>query len=144
MRMRKSFLLVCCFLAIATYGWTQPKEVTGRVIDTKANLPLAGVTVNIKGTTNSTQTNTEGFFRLNAPADATLVFSFVGYRPKEVKIGASGVVSVSLEEDERVLNEVVVTAQSVKREARSLGYSTTTIKSEELTRGKDRSVLNDL
>jgi TonB-linked SusC/RagA family outer membrane protein len=142
--MRKLLITAVGLLCMVLCGWTQSKEVTGRVTDNRSGDPLAGVTVQVKGTTTSTQTNTDGFFFLTAPADATIVFSFVGYKSQEVKPGNVSNLSIVLQEDQRLLNEVIVTAQTVKREARSLGYATTTIKAEELTRGRDRSVLNSL
>jgi TonB-linked SusC/RagA family outer membrane protein len=144
MRMRKMIVCVICFLCITICARTQTREVTGRVTDSKSGSPLPGVTVNIKGTNNSSQTNSEGFFMVNTTSNAVLVFTFIGYKPFEARVGVNTTIPVTLEEDRAVLNEVIVTANSVKREARSLGYSTTTIKAEELTRGKDRSVLNSL
>lgn len=146
MRMRKIISFAIFLLCIAINGRAQTtREISGRVTDSRTGAPLQSVTVNVKGSTTATQTNSDGFFMINVPAsNAVLVFSFISYKAQEVTIGANTTLAIALEEDKAIMNEVIVTAQSVKREARSLGYATTTIKAEELTRGKDRSVLNSL
>ena len=82
--------------------------VTGKVTDEKgADLP--GVSVVVKGTTQGTTTDGTGSFRINAPtANATLVFSFVGYAKKEVPIAGQSTLAVTLTPDDQTLNEVVV------------------------------------
>src|SRR6476469_1033809 len=73
--------------------WAQ-NQVTGRVTDARDNNPLAGVTVTIKETRQSAVTSNEGTFSINAPANSTLVFSYVGYQT--VERPASGTVNVVL------------------------------------------------
>ncbi|WP_310398141.1 TonB-dependent receptor [Hymenobacter sp.] len=81
--------------------------VSGRVTGPDgAGLP--GVTVLVKGTTLGTSTNTDGSFTLNAPENATLVFSYIGYRTQETAVGTTGVINITLAVDEQKLNEVVV------------------------------------
>ncbi|MBC8081989.1 MAG: SusC/RagA family TonB-linked outer membrane protein, partial [Hymenobacter sp.] len=81
--------------------------VTGRVLDeTGGGLP--GVNVVVKGTTNGTQTGPDGRYTITAPADATLVFSFVGYTGQEVTVGGRTTVDLTLAPDSKALDEVVV------------------------------------
>ena len=68
----------------------------------------------------------------------------MGYATQQVNIGNSRDIDISLRERASELSEVIVTAGGVKREVRTLGYSAPTIRNEELTRGRDRSVLNSL
>ncbi|WP_247235330.1 TonB-dependent receptor [Telluribacter sp. SYSU D00476] len=84
------------------------KTIRGRVTDeTGAGLP--GVSVVLKGTQRGTTTNTEGRFELLVPEqNAVLVFSFVGYSSQEVAVGNQSTLSVSLEPENKALNEVVV------------------------------------
>ncbi len=89
---------------------TAPLErpVTGIVNDEKGS-GLPGVSVVIKGTTRGTTTDTEGKFRLDVPdATATLVFSFVGYEPREIAVGNQTNLTVALTPNDQTLGEVVV------------------------------------
>jgi TonB-linked SusC/RagA family outer membrane protein len=139
-------LLLMVILSIAGYSLVlAQKNISGKVTDKKDGTPLPGVSVTVKGNTIATQTNAQGEYSLSGvPNNATLVFTIVSYRTLETKLGSGTTVSVILEEEAKQLSEVVVTANSVKREAKSLGYATTTINNSELTKGKDRSVLNSL
>lgn len=87
------------------------KTVTGTVIAAFDRSPLPGVSVQLKGTTAGTTTDQAGAFRLAIPdAGGVLVFSFVGYKTKEVKVnGASLNIKVAMEESVEALQEVVVT-----------------------------------
>jgi len=132
--MRRSFLvctllfLCCCLTALA-----QNKiVVTGAVKDAKGT-PLPGVTVKEKGASNGAMSNPDGSFRLSVPAEATLVISYVGFVTQEIPVGGKTSFDVTLQEDNKNLNEVVVTAMGIKREARALGYAVSTVSSKELT-----------
>ncbi len=82
--------------------------VTGTVTDPNGEV-LIGVSVLIKGTTNGTITDVNGAFSLEIPSDeTTLVFSYVGYVKKEVKVGTNTVVNVVMSEDLESLDEVIV------------------------------------
>ena len=81
--------------------------ISGRITDEKG-VGLPGVTVLVKGTTNGTQTDADGRFSIVAPADATLVFSFVGYATQEVAVGGRSSVDARMVTDTQGLSEVVV------------------------------------
>jgi TonB-linked SusC/RagA family outer membrane protein len=142
--MKRIVLLIAMVLAGYSIAYAQ-KNVSGKVTDAKDGTPVASVTVSIKGTGITTQTDAQGNYTLSAvPDNATLIFTLVSYRKLELKLSAGNTLNASLEEEAKQLNEVIVTANSIKREAKSLGYATTTINNNELTKGKDRSVLNSL
>lgn len=108
-------------------------RVTGTVVD-KDNLGIPNVSVKVKGTKVVELTNMDGKFSINVPnADAVLVFNFLGFATTEVKVGNQTNLKVVLKENVEALNEVVVTALGIKREEKSLGYSVTQVKGEELT-----------
>jgi len=143
--MRKNLFLLFTVLFLSAGLFAQNRSISGKVSDAKSGTALQGVTVSVKGSTNATQTDVNGHYNLgNVPSTATITFSFITYKPVEFKLGTSNNFDIVMEEEAVQLNEVVVTANAVRKEARSLGYATTTIKADELTRGKDRSVLNDL
>lgn len=139
-------LLLTVLLCVAAYSLAfAQRNISGRVTDKKDGSPLAGVSVSVKGTNTIVQTNAQGEFTLSGVANgATLVFSSASYKQQEVKLAASSSLDIVLEENATQLTEVIVTANAVKREARSVGYAQSTINNTELTRGKDRSVLNSL
>ncbi|ALM08091.1 TonB-dependent receptor [Sediminicola sp. YIK13] len=109
----KSLLLVGAFLC---FGLAKAQTVSGTVSD--ASGPLPGASVLVKGTTNGTQTDFDGNYTLNnVGSTATLVFSYIGYKPLEVAVNSRTTISVTLEEDAQALDEVVI-----------IGYGTTTVK----------------
>lgn len=101
-----STLLVVTLFSLHTLA--QQQTITGTVADAASSSGLPGVTVAVKGTNISTQTNTDGKFSINAGAGKTLVFSFVGYETKEIDIHNRNIVNVSLTTSTKGLEEVVV------------------------------------
>ena len=90
--------------------------------------------IQVKGTTLGVMTDAEGKYTLNVPAGSnTLVFSFVGMRRVELDIAGRSTVDVVMESDTQVMDEIVVTALGIRTEKKALGYSTSEVKSDELT-----------
>jgi TonB-linked SusC/RagA family outer membrane protein len=119
-------------------------NITGKVVDENGN-GFPGVNVLVKGTSVGAVTNTEGDFSINVPdGNAILVFSFVGYISKEESVQSRSVVNVTMELDQRNLEEVVVTALGIEKSGKSLGYSTSTVQSDELTINRTPNVINAL
>ena len=79
---------------------------------------MPGVSIAVKGTQRGANTDVDGNYKIAVPDNATLVFSFVGYKSQEVAVGSRSVVDVSLAEDNQVLNEVVVRWGMVLKNAR--------------------------
>lgn len=122
----------------------QNGRVTGVVRD-ETGEPIIGANVIIKGTATGTITDLDGNYALEGiPADATLQFSYIGYIPQEVRVGSQSTINVVLREDTQTLDEVVVTALGIKRQSRSLGYSTTQVGGDEFTMARDPNLGNAL
>jgi TonB-linked SusC/RagA family outer membrane protein len=123
----------------------QGHTIKGKITDDKA-APVVGATVRIKGTNTATSTKTDGSFSLpSASASVTLVVSSVGFATKELAASEGSDVSVQLAADSKQLGEVVVTALGINRQAKTLTYSTQTIKPQQLTEVRDpNNVLNSL
>lgn len=85
----------------------QSKQISGKVVSAEDDLPLPGVNVRIKGTTQGTITNFEGEYSIIIETGETIEFSFIGMLPKEVKVATQSVINVSLQTDVQVLDEVV-------------------------------------
>lgn len=123
----------------------QNKILTGTVISSEDNLPLPGVNVILKGTTQGTITDFDGKFTLNVPADAeTLVFSFMGMQTQEVPIGSTITFNITLEPESISMDEVVVTAMGITRAEKTLGYAATTVKSDDIVTARTTDVTNAL
>ncbi|HTM98129.1 MAG TPA: SusC/RagA family TonB-linked outer membrane protein [Pedobacter sp.] len=124
-------LTVLLFSLITVTAYAQ-KKVTGTVTGNSGQ-PIPGVGVLEKGTKNGAVSDGDGKFTVTVKNGAVLVFSSIGFITKEITVGESSTIQVSLVEDEKELNEVVVTALGVKRDKRSLGYATSSIKQKDLT-----------
>ena len=127
-------LITGLFLSFSFTSFSQEKNVTGKVTSSEDGLGIPGVSVSVEGSTIGTITDTEGNYRLSVPNDAkTLVFSFVGMETQKLAI-TSDIINVVMSTDTKIVDEVVVTALGIKREKKALGYSVSSIKSEELVK----------
>ncbi len=129
MKTKFSGILTLLLAFVVQFTFAQEKTITGTVSDESG--PLPGVSIIIKGTTTGTETDFDGKYTINSKVGDVLVFSFVGMKSQEQTVGVSNTINVVLEAD-NVLDEVVVTAQGSKREARSLGYSISKVESDQL------------
>lgn len=94
--------------------------VQGKVVDSKGE-PLIGVSVTVKGTTNGTLTDIDGNYTINTTSDATLTFSYVGYKQQAFVVGTRNAINVTLEEDSTMMSEVVVVGYGVQRKENLTG-----------------------
>lgn len=90
------------------------QEITGTVKDEK-NQPIPGATIRIKGTTIGVQTDLDGKYKINVNPGQVLVFSTIGFESKEITVGATSVISVTLNSASSSLSEVVVNGYSTQR-----------------------------
>ncbi len=119
MQMKKSLLIVLFAVLVSSPMWAQ-QDVTGRVTDARDNSPMPGVSVFIKNSRTGTTTNQDGRFRISAPSNAILVFSFTGFTDKEVT-ASGGSVDVSMALAQKSLAEVIVTGYSMQNKRQSAG-----------------------
>ena len=122
---------------------TAKRHISGVVKDEKGETVI-GASVVVEGTTTGTATDIDGRYALDVPVGAKLKITYVGYRPFSVEIKDQTTVDVTLEEDNKVLSEVVVTALGIKREKKMLGYAVQELKSEDLNKTGDPSVTSAL
>jgi hypothetical protein len=119
MEQSKRFILSILTLLLSTIMYAQ--EITGTVSDSFG--PVIGATVMEKGTANGTVTDFDGNFKLKVDAGKTLVFSYVGYLTQELP--AKNGMEVTLKEDSKQLQEVVVTGYTTQRKADLTGAIST-------------------
>lgn len=121
----------------------QQQEVSGTITEAETGMPLPGVTVLEKGTSNGTSTDFDGNYTITVSDGATLVLSMVGYQKLEISV-ASGEFDASLQTDTEALDEVVVTALGIKRSEKALGYALTEVGGDELSDVKQVNAINSL
>lgn len=107
MKSKLLILLTLTMLIIAQVSYGQDKTITGTVTD-QNDLPLPGVNVLVKGTTNGTQTDFDGNYQIEGSEGVTLVFSYLGQKTLEREVGESNKLDVQMEEDTAQLDEVIV------------------------------------
>ena len=117
--------------------------VRGVVRDAKGD-PLIGVNVKVKGLSIGTITDVDGIFTIKTKKGSVLEFSYVGYTVRNVTITSDKPLTVVLQEDNAVLNEVVVTALGIKRSDKALSYNVQKLGSDKFTAVKEASVPNAL
>ena len=145
--MKKLFLLIVLFVFISGYTLlAQTIVITGTVTSSvQGEGAIPGVTITVKGTTVGALTDVNGKFSLTAPQNATtLIFSYIGMKKQEVEIGGRKVIDVIMEPDLLGLNEVVVTAFGIKRQAKELGVATAQVSDKQLTQAGVSNVVNGL
>ncbi|WP_143867909.1 MULTISPECIES: TonB-dependent receptor [Bacteroides] len=118
-------------------------QIKGTVKDALGE-PLIGVSVLVKGTSNGTVTDLDGRFSLNVSVGDILEFSYVGYAAQSVTVKNANPLDIVLSEDAQALDEVVVTALGIKREAKALTYNVQEIKAAGITKVKDANFVNSL
>ncbi|GEO02878.1 SusC/RagA family TonB-linked outer membrane protein [Adhaeribacter aerolatus] len=145
----RNLRLIFCLLSIwlgllQAINAQAQNQITGKVTSAAGEV-LPGVTVLLKGTSNGTTTNANGTYTLSVPVTSgTLVFSFIGYTTLERNFSQPGTLNVTLATDVKALDEVVVTALGIKREAKKLGYATSTVSTEQITTTRTTNVGNSL
>lgn len=138
-----SKIMLVLLVSLLSFNGFAQQRVTGTVTGTNGQA-VAGATVQVKGSTRATATDAEGQFTIQAPGNAVLVISSVGFAEQEVAVGNKTSLSISMTGSGQNMSEVVVTALGIRREQRSLGYSTSTVKPEELTVNRTPNLMNAL
>lgn len=124
--------------------FAQEIAISGVVTSSEDGLPIPGVSVVQKGTSNGTITDFDGKYQLKVPTGSVVVFSFIGMKTQELTIGAAGVFNVNLEAETTGLDEVVVTALGISREKKTLGYAMQEIKGAALVDARESNIANSL
>ncbi len=141
--MRKLFTLLSVLMLFCALAYAQTRPISGQVKDDDGSLvPFASL--KIKGSNVGTSADANGNFTINAKTGDVLIISAVNYSPKEFRIDASSVIQVSLAKANSMIDEVVVTAQGIKRRPKELGYSATRVNSEEIIVGRSPQVAASL
>lgn len=131
MKTKLNGFLTLFIALLVQISFAQERIVTGVVTD-NSGMPIPGVNVLVKGTKLGTQTDFDGKFSISATPTQTLVFNFVGMKSQEI-VASSATINVKMKDDAVELEGVVVTALGIKREKKSLGYSTQEVKGSDVS-----------
>ncbi|EGJ99249.1 MAG: TonB-dependent receptor [Prevotella sp.] len=135
------WILLCAFMCLSN-AYSQ-KTITGKVTDSHQEA-LAGVSVVLKGATVGTFTDIDGAYKITVPSgDASLEFSFLGFKPQTVIVGNRSEINITLVENLKELDEVVVVGYGVQKRAHLTG-SVSQITSEDIVKAPMQNVSNML
>ena len=115
-------LFLILFSLLSVFGIAQ-QRITGKV--TSGDTAIVGATVQVKGTTTATLTDAAGNFTINAPANATLLISYVGYANQEIKLANRTSITVALIQADTQLGEVVVVGYGTQKKSTLTGSVST-------------------
>ncbi len=139
-----TFLLVAMLVAFGA-AMAQERAVSGKIISGEDKTGLPGVNILVKGTTNGAISDADGNFKINVGAnDDVIIFSFVGFISQEISLSGRTTLDIALASDSKQLEEVVVTALGIKKELKTLGYTTQEIKGEDLVKAREPNGVNSL
>lgn len=136
-------ILFCLLLAV-TYANAQNQNVSGKISAPNGD-PIPGVSVLVKGSNQGTNSDANGNFKLsNLSARTILVVSAIGFVTQEQTVGNQSVFNLTLQEDNKTLNEVVVTALGIKKDARRIGYAIQSVDGASTIKAREPNAINAL
>lgn len=132
--MRK-WIALCLMLLIGSMSVQAQTRITGQVIDGAVNEPLIGASVQVPGTSTGTITDLDGNFQFDVPAGKMIIqVSMIGYKTQVINIKGKNHIKVTMQEDSKVMDEVVVVGYGTMRK-RDLSGAISQIKGDELMKG---------
>lgn len=136
--------LAVMFVLTSMVTYAQDIMVKGSVSD-QAGEPIVGATIRVQGTKAGAVTNVDGQYSISCAPNATLEFSYLGHQTKNVPVAGKTTIDVTLEEGSgENLNEVVVTAMGIRKDAKKLGYAVSVVNAEDLNRTGSSSIASGL
>ena len=129
----------CPTTAMASVQQDQTIKVSGQVVD-QSGEPLIGATIRLKGAQSGVVTDFDGNFEISAPANGTLVVSYVGYKDREIAVRGRAILNaIELESDAMMLEQVVVVGYGVQKKADLTG-SVSIVNADELKRTSNSNI----
>jgi len=140
----KLMSLILGLLLLPFFSMAQVGRYSGRVVSTVDQSTVPGASVTVKGTKRGTLTNADGGFEITANKGDVLVVSGVGITTIEATLGEEKNITIQVAANNRLLNEVVVTALGVRKEVKRIGYSIQEVKGSDLLKAREPNPLNAL
>ncbi|SMG48684.1 SusC/RagA family TonB-linked outer membrane protein [Arenibacter troitsensis] len=132
--LKKLFQQICLLgiFLVVSQSYAQDKlKISGNVSSETDTMPLPGVSVIVKGTNNGVSTDFDGNYTIEAPTNAVLVFSYIGFKTMELPVNGRTTIDLQMSDDVAALDEVVVTGYS-SQEKKSITAAISTVTSEDL------------
>jgi TonB-linked SusC/RagA family outer membrane protein len=142
--MKKIASLLVCFVLYGISILAQDIQVAGKIISADDASVLPGVSVVVKGTSFGTTSDINGEYTLSVPANAVLVYSFVGLKAQEVVVGSQTTINLSMQATITGIEEVVVTAFGIAKQKKALVYSSESVSDKEMTQVAQPNITNAL
>ncbi|MDE5637216.1 MAG: TonB-dependent receptor [Alistipes sp.] len=140
--MRKILLSLIAVMGVLFSGLAQNRMVSGTVVDDSGN-PIVGAAVVVDGTNNGVTTNVDGRFALSAPANGKLNISYLGYESKSVAVNNQTSINVTLNENIKAIDDVVVVAFGTTKKEAFTG-SASVMKSDDIAKTQTSNITNAL
>src|SRR5690625_1101286 len=137
-------VLLLGFSQVSANANEYARPFSGTVTDSTTGEPLVGVTIQIKGKTKGTVTDTKGHFQLSISDGAILIVSSLGYETKEIVTDGKEELDIKLSLSSSTLKQVVVTALGIKKEEEALTYATQEVSGETMEKVKTPTALDAL
>jgi TonB-linked SusC/RagA family outer membrane protein len=131
----KNYLLLLAMLLVSSITWAQNRTITGKVTDENGKA-VENASITIKGTQNGVSADANGNFKITAKTGDVLVISSVNFASREVRVGEGNAVSATLTHSESSIEDVVVTAQGIRKKAKEIGYAYAKVSGDEITVGR--------
>lgn len=137
-------ILLIALLLVGMGSYAQNTNIQGKVTDAKGE-PLPGVNVVFKNTNTGTVTDIDGKYSIATVAGSnSLYFSFVGFKTQEVAITNQSTIDITLVSDDKLLEEIVVTAVGIESKTKALGYSLAEVKGKDIVNAREPNVVTAL
>lgn len=141
--MLKKILFTSLLVFMAGKAAMAQQEVTGTVRDAQG--PLPGANVAVKGSNTGSMTDMDGNYSITVEDEsAVLVFSFIGYDSREIEVEGRAQIDVTLQPSQESLQEVVLTAQGIKKSKKALGYAIAQVDKEEIEKRPEADLARTL
>ncbi|MBC9911756.1 SusC/RagA family TonB-linked outer membrane protein [Chitinophaga varians] len=141
--MKRQFLIAVMLLLALSVAYAQTPFISGK-ITSKDGAPVPGASVRVKGANTGAAAIGDGTFRIAAKEGDVLLVTAIGYNTTEIKVEKNAVINITLDENSRQINEVLVTALGIKRDKRMLTYSVEEVKGAALVDAKQDNVVSAL
>lgn len=143
--MIKTFTTLFLCMFILSTSMAQERSISGKITTATDGSSLPGATITVDGTTIGVISDIDGKYSITVPNNqSTLIFSFVGLESQKIKVLNQSKINVSLNESTIEMDELVVTAMGIKREAKALGYATSQVSSDEIFQSGEQNAIQAL
>jgi TonB-linked SusC/RagA family outer membrane protein len=136
--------LLIGLLGSTLFCFAQQQVVIKGIVKDKKGEPLSGAGIKIKGTTTGAAADAAGRYSIKAAPDGILIISYSGFETQEINIANRTTIDVSMLESQKTLNEVVVSALGIEKDAKAVTYSTQKISGDELKKVPETNFMNNL